>query len=121
LPPQNRQEINSLNKNLILKILYLMYEILDQNNSSSVEKAYDILIKCFLFCDSFDQGMVMYFRYKIYEYIKFNRNNVYSHFDIVEDGNSFNSILKVSDLVYLVYEDFYHSSNILIKETMLQR
>jgi hypothetical protein len=87
LPILNQKEILSINKNLILKILYIMYEILDQNNVNSKEKAYEILIKCFLFCEAFDQGMVMYFRYKIYEFIKLNKNNTYTKDFSVKLGN----------------------------------
>ena len=91
LPNHNRQVINGLNKLLILKILYLIYEVLDQSNTNSnsecVQNAYEILIKSLIFCDAFDKGMVVYFRYQIYEFIKTNRNKVYTKDFAVNIGN----------------------------------
>lgn len=84
---QNRQEISNLNKALIMKIFYLMFEILDQNNPDSVSIAYDILLKSFVFCQGFDVAMILYFRYKIYEFIKENWNKVYTKDFSVKIGN----------------------------------
>lgn len=55
LPSSIKEEILKTNKILMLKLLYLMYELLDSSNSQeSVHKAYEVLIKSFLFCKSFD-------------------------------------------------------------------
>ncbi len=51
----NREEILKINKLLILKVFYLIYELLDSNkNAEGVHRAYEILLKSFMFCKSFD-------------------------------------------------------------------
>ncbi len=54
-------EIKAINKNLIIRILYLIYEFLDKHNpnkQSSINEgiyiAYEILLKCFNNCTKFD-------------------------------------------------------------------
>jgi len=55
LPASTREEIIKTKKILILKILYLIYDLLDSDNSQDgINRAYEVLIKCFLFCKSFD-------------------------------------------------------------------
>lgn len=103
----NQKEILSINKNLILKILYIIYEILDNSGvKNSNQNAYEILIKCFLYCDAFDQGMVMYFRFKIYEFIKLNRNNIYTKDFSIKIGNLLPSEYETEYGDFL-YDKFY--------------
>lgn len=49
-----RKAIMNLNKTLVLKILYLIYEILENNEQNNVQHAYELLLKCFNFCTAFD-------------------------------------------------------------------
>lgn len=46
--------------------------------------------------------------------------NCYFHLDPVEDGNEFNAIVAVSDLLYANYLQFPHSSNILTKAAIFR-
>ncbi len=82
-----RSEILNINKALIIKIFYLILEILDQNDADSESKAYEIFLKSFLFCISFDKGMVMYLRLKVYDFIKENKNKFYTKDFPVKIGN----------------------------------
>jgi hypothetical protein len=60
LPSSTREEIMKIRKSLILKIFYLIYELIESNKSSNdILNAYEVLIKSFLFCRSFD--IVIYF------------------------------------------------------------
>lgn len=48
--------------------------------------------------------------------------NCYFHFDFVEDGNEFNSLVKVSDAIFAVYKDFsFYSSAILTKAALFHK
>ena len=79
LSSEIKSEILSINKNLILKILYLIYEILDnEKDEDSKQKCYEILIKCFNYCRHFDLGMTIYFRYLIFDYIRLNKGKFYT-------------------------------------------
>ncbi len=87
LSNQLRTEITSINKQLIIKIFYLILEILDQNDPDSESKGYELFLKSFLFCNTFDKGMVMYFRLKVYDFIKENKNKFYTKDFTVKIGN----------------------------------
>jgi hypothetical protein len=87
LPHNIKTELTSMNTMLIIKILYLICEVLDNNESDSVMKAYEILLKCFNYCAIFDLGMITYFRYMMYEYIKKNGYMLYSKDFSVKIGN----------------------------------
>ena len=83
-----KTEILAINKNLILKILYLIYEILDNpKNNDSVQLCYEILIKCFNFCAQFDLGMNTYLRYILFDFIKDNKGKLYSKNFAINIGN----------------------------------
>jgi glycosyltransferase involved in cell wall biosynthesis len=47
--------------------------------------------------------------------------NAFVHRKVVPDGNEFNSLVAASDLLYLHYLNFPHSSNLLTKATLLRR
>jgi hypothetical protein len=59
LPQSVKMEIKNINIALVSKILYLIYEILE-NNSDSVLQAYEVLIKCFNYCLPFDNVMPLF-------------------------------------------------------------
>lgn len=54
LSPGTRNAILNLKKGLILKILYLLVEVLENNEPDNVEQAYLMLLKCFNMCSAFD-------------------------------------------------------------------
>lgn len=85
LPLELKKEIlDSFDKSLVIKIFYLILENLENSNHVS---AYEILLKSFNFCKHFDIAMVMYFRLKIFEFIKENHNKVYTKDFSVKIGN----------------------------------
>jgi hypothetical protein len=87
LPQGIKSQLLGMNIKLVIKILYLIYEILENNESDCILKAYEILLKCFNFCAIFDLGMITYFRYILYEYIKKNGYMLYSRDFSVKIGN----------------------------------
>jgi hypothetical protein len=54
LPQSVKNEIKNFNLALVIKILYLIYELLENNNKDCVLQAYEVLIKCFNYCSPFD-------------------------------------------------------------------
>jgi len=87
-----------INKNLVLKILYLIYEILDNpQNSDGVQTCYEFLIKCFNFCKHFDQALIFYFRYLIFDFIRLNKGKLYSQNFAINIGNLLPANFETSD------------------------
>jgi len=81
-----QNEILIVNKNLVLKILYLLYEILEQNQDGA-QTCYEFLIKCFNFCKHFDQAMTFYLRYLIFDFVRVNKGKLYSKHFAINIGN----------------------------------
>ena len=55
LPYSIRNEFANMNFGLVIKILYLIYEILvNSDNTDSTLQAYEVLLKSFNFCSIFD-------------------------------------------------------------------
>lgn len=81
-----QNEILSVNKNLVLKTLYLLYEIIEQNNDG-VQICYEFLIKCFNFCKHFDQAMTYYLRYLLFDFIRVNKGKLFSTQFAINIGN----------------------------------
>jgi glycosyltransferase involved in cell wall biosynthesis len=59
-------------------------------------------------------------RIELEEYINNPPNNVVFHIGVLRDSE-LNSILKKSDLIYLAYQNFLHSSNIQVKAAGLAK
>ena len=78
-----KEYISKIDKNLIIQILYVLFNSLDNNEGNS----YEILIKIFNFCIAFDKGMIFFMRFLIYEYILENKNKVYSPDFALKIGN----------------------------------
>jgi len=88
LSSEIQSELLSLNKNLVMKIFYLLYEILEnKDNLDSGEISYEILIKCFNFCKHFDIAMVYLMRYMLFEFIKNNKGKFYTKEFAINIGN----------------------------------
>lgn len=43
------------------------------------------------------------------------RDNIFAHFGKISDDAQFNALLKLCDVIFAVYEDFPHSSNLVTK------
>lgn len=82
-----QNEILIVNKNLVLKILYLLYEITEQNSNDGVQTCYEFLIKCFNFCKHFDQAMTFYLRYLLFDFIRVNKGKLFSKNFAINIGN----------------------------------
>ena len=94
--------INSLKKiekNHVIHILYIIIhhmELYNKNNNDidiNELTPYIILLKAFLFSNEFDEGIIFFIRYVIYEYIKDNENKLINEknkikiFDIINKKN----------------------------------
>jgi hypothetical protein len=69
---------------LHLRIMILILYLLEKRK---VQEAHQIFVKCILSCATFDYGLILYFRYIIYLYIKDNENKLYSKNFPVKIGN----------------------------------
>lgn len=63
-----------IEKNIVINILYIIIKQMEkQLKEKNIELTpYIILLKVFLFCNEFDEGMIFFTRYLIYEYIQEN-------------------------------------------------
>jgi glycosyltransferase involved in cell wall biosynthesis len=48
-------------------------------------------------------------------------DNIYFYFQVIPDGPEYNSFIKISDLIFAVYHNFYHSSNTLTKAAIFEK
>jgi hypothetical protein len=98
LSSQIQSELISLNKNIVLKIFYLLIEILEnKENKDTGEICYEILIKCFNFCKSFDVVMIYLMRYMLFVFIKCNKGKLYTKDFAINIGNLLPSDYETSD------------------------
>ena len=97
----NSQEIKSrykikmdikFNPELHLKIMALIIYLMEKRE---INEAHKLFVKCILSCPKFDYGLILYFRYIIYLYIKDNENKLFSEFFPIKVGN----------LLPLIYEN----------------
>lgn len=84
--PFIKNKINSLDKPIICQLLLILLRALDEGSSMGMTP-YEILIKSFNFCPHFDQGIIFYFRFLLYEFIKDNWNKAYTTEFSVKIGN----------------------------------
>ena len=111
LPYIIKESITKLDRSLIVNILYIIYHWM--NNSDSIafsnNKAMDsyiLLLKAFNFCKIFDLGMVVYFRYILYEFILNNQEKLYSEEFPVNLGNLLPNQYETSEGKFL-FEKFF--------------
>ncbi|HEY4800106.1 MAG TPA: hypothetical protein VII99_13585 [Bacteroidia bacterium] len=55
------------------------------------------------------------------ENVRRNLENCYCIFDGIPTEVDFNSLVKISDILYLVYIEFFHSSNLLTKASLFRK
>jgi|GEM_PF-3573674 hypothetical protein len=53
--------------------------------------------------------------------IQSNSENCHIILDGIADENDFNSLIKITDIIYLVYLNFFHSSNLLTKASLFSK
>ena len=69
---------------LNMQLLIIIYELMKSND---IKNAYKMLLKCFISCNSFDYGMIFYYRYLLEMYIKKNENKLYLKDFTIKIGN----------------------------------
>ena len=77
---------------LHLKIMILILKSLEKGKT---KEAHELFVKCILACQTFDYGLILYFRYILYLYIKENENKLFSK----------DFPIKVGNLLPLAYEN----------------
>lgn len=55
------------------------------------------------------------------DFVASQPDNCYFHFHRIQDGPEFNGLVKISSLIYAVYIDFPHSSNLLVKAAYFKK
>lgn len=58
---------------------------------------------------------------KIQEIVKSNPDNCFFHLTPVPDGPLYNAIVQSCDILYIVYENYFHSPNTLTKAAVFQK
>ncbi len=76
---------------LHLKIMVLIIYLMEKRK---IKEAHNIFVKCILSCAKYDYGMILYFRYIIYLYIKENENKLFSKVFPIKVGNLLPSIYE---------------------------
>ena len=98
--------IKKIETDIVINILYIIFKQMElQLTKKNIEMTpYIVLLKGFLFFDKFDEGMIFFTRYLMYEYIQENENKFYKE----------NKIIKIIDLIPNEYKakknginDFY--------------
>ena len=74
--------IKDMNISIVTQILYTLILTLEED----VKKAYIILIKVFLYAKDFDEGMIYFTRYLLFEYISSNENKIFSRENKINVG-----------------------------------
>jgi len=90
-----KNAILKVNKELLIKILIIIYEMMINSKNitqifsdeESVHSSYRILLYSFVFCKEFDLGMILYFRYMLFEFIEENQEKCYTTDFPVKIGN----------------------------------
>ena len=75
--PYIQKEIKKVDRALVSQILYLIVNGIDSGKILDMTP-YEILVKSINFCNQFDYGMIFFFRYLIYEFIKSNLDMAYT-------------------------------------------
>ena len=70
--------------NLHLEIMILILKSLEKGK---IKEAHELFVKCILTCQIFDYGLILYFRYILYLYIKENENKLFSNYFPIKVGN----------------------------------
>ena len=100
--------IKKIEKDTIINILYIIIQQMEiQRKEKYIELSpYIVLLKVFLFCPEFDEGIIFFTRYLIYEYIKYNEYKFLSE----------NKKVKILDLIPTIYKDSKNGINEFYKD-----
>ena len=78
------KEDTTFKPDLHLKIMILILKSLEKGK---IKEAHELFVKCILTCQIFDYGLILYFRYILYLYIKENENKLFSNYFPIKVGN----------------------------------
>ena len=93
-----------LNYKLVLLIMIIILNLLE---NGTVEDAHYFFVKSIVICDSFDYGLILYFRYIFYLYIKKNENKIYLKNFPIKIGNLLPSYYETEQGLFL-FNKFYY-------------
>jgi len=89
---------------LIIRVLVLLYLGVKNNK---IKDTYSLFIKAFNNLTLFDEGIIMYFRFSLFRYIKENENKLYSKEFAIQIGNLLPEQFETKDGKFL-FKDFYY-------------
>ena len=101
---QKLDEQPKLDRNLILRVLVLLYLGVKNNK---IKDTYSLLVKSFNNLTLFDQGLIMYLRFCIFRYILENENKLYSKEFEIKLGNLLPEQFETKSGKFL-FNDFYY-------------
>ena len=103
--PYIQKEMKKVDRALVSQILYLIMNGIDNGKIGDMTP-YEILLKSINFCNQFDYGMIFFFRYLIYEFIKSNLDKAYTTEFSVKIGNLLPSEYE-TDKGEFLYDKFF--------------
>ena len=93
-----------INTRLVLHIMIIILNLLEEGRISDAHYFY---VKTIVIEDSFDYGLIIYFRYIFYLYIKQNENKIYLEDFAIKIGNLLPSNYETSEGMFL-FNKFYY-------------
>ena len=97
--------IEQMNIDIVSQILYILIKQMEDD----IKKAYETLLKAFIFYNDFDYGIIFFTRYLMYEYISANEDKIYSKEYQIEVGCLLpdNYIIDKGNKNEYFFENFY--------------
>ena len=93
-----------INTRLVLHIMIIILNLLEEGRISDAHYFY---VKTIVIEDSFDYGLIIYFRYIFYLYIKQNENKIYLEDFAIKIGNLLPSNYETNEGMFL-FNKFYY-------------
>ena len=93
-----------LNPNYVLQLMIIILELLEEKK---VSEAHYFYIKCINIIENFDYGLIIYFRYIFFKYIKKNENKLYLENFPIKIGNLLPSYYETNRGEFL-FNKFYY-------------
>ena len=93
-----------INTKLVLHIMIIILNLLEEGR---ISEAHYFYVKSIVIEDSFDYGLIIYFRYIFYLYIKQNENKIYQENFAIKIGNLLPSNYETEEGMFL-FNKFYY-------------
>ena len=99
------KNIEKVNIDLVTQILYVLLECME----NKYKDTYNVLLKVFLYCMDFDNGIIYFTRYLLFEYISSNENKIFSKQTQLDVGCLLPEeyIIDKGDKNEYLFENFY--------------